>query len=206
MKIVDISWPISETMTQYKNAQHVKITSLQKPSSDATEHTVALHSHTGTHIDAPLHFLKGGNSIDEVPLTNFVGPCKVVDLTHVASVITAQTLAACTFLQEEIVLFKTKNSNLACDAPFNPDFVYLDKSGAEYLVQQKVKTVGIDYLGIERNQPDHETHKILLGNNIALIEGLRLEHVAAGTYVLMCLPLLLVGIDAAPARAVLLHV
>lgn len=205
MKIIDISWPMSTTMTQYKDAKHVVMQSLSKPSSDAVEHSISLHSHTGTHIDAPLHFIKGGSSIDEIPLMHFIGPCRVLDLSAVESCITEQDLAPYAFQSEEIILFKTKNSQLSADAPFKYDFVYLDKTGAEHLVKCGIKTIGIDYLGIERNQPDHETHKILLGNKVALIEGLRLEQVQAGSYILMCLPLLLVGLDAAPARAVLLH-
>ncbi len=206
MHIIDISWPISAIMTQYKDAKHVAIHALSKPSSDAVEHMISLHSHTGTHIDAPLHFIKNGSSIDEIPLAHFMGPCRVLDVTFIESSISAQDLASYEFNAEEIILFKTKNSALSVDAPFKHDFVYLDKTGAEHLVACGIKTVGIDYLGIERNQPDHETHKILLGNSISLIEGLRLEHVQAGSYILICLPLLLVGIDAAPARAVLLHV
>ncbi len=205
MQIIDISWPISAAMTQYKDVKRVDLQSIAKPSSDAIEHMISLHSHTGTHIDAPLHFLKKGSTIDAIPLANVVGPCRVLDFTHVESCITAQDLGYYAFKQEEIILFKTKNSALVIDAPFNHNFVYLDKTGAQHLANMGVKTVGIDYLGIERNQPDHKTHKILLGNTISIIEGLRLEHVKAGSYIIICLPLLLVGLDAAPARAILIH-
>ena len=89
--------------------------SLSKPSSDAVEHSISLHSHTGTHIDAPLHFIKDGRTIDEIPLTHFIGPCRVLDLSAVESCITEQDLAPYAFKSEEIILFKTKNSQLSAD-------------------------------------------------------------------------------------------
>ena len=89
-------------------------------------------------------------------------------------------------------------------AAFTYDFVYLEKSGAKYLAGKKVKTVGIDYVGIERDQPNHETHRFLLGNDIPIIEGLRLGKVKEGEYTLLCLPLAYKGMEAAPARAVLI--
>ena len=88
---------------------------------------------------------------------------------------------------------------------FHYNFVYVDKSAAEYLVQIKSVAIGIDYLGIERDQPQHDTHALLLQNNIPIIEGLRLGHVKPGYYTLMCLPLLIPGLDAAPARAILIE-
>lgn len=206
MNILDISWPITTGMTQYKDVKRVAIETVSKPSSNITEHLVSLHTHTGTHIDAPLHFIMDGISSDKIPLTHFVGPCRVLDLTHVETCITQQVLSAYTFIEDEIILFKTKNSALAVDASFNYNFVYLDASGAQFLVEQKIKTIGIDYLGIERNQPHHETHTLLLKNNIPIIEGLRLKQVQAGNYILLCLPLDIIGLDAAPARAVLLHI
>ncbi len=103
-----------------------------------------------------------------------------------------------------IVLFKTKNSLLECDALFNPVFIFLAPDAAQLLVEKQVKAVGIDYLGIERGQPDHATHVTLLAKNIPIIEGLRLKDIKAGSYFLCCLPLAIQGLEAAPARAVLL--
>ena len=96
---------------------------------------------------------------------------------------------------------KTKNS---WDDQFQSDFIYLDKSGAEFLEENNVLGVGIDALGIERNQPYHETHKILLSRHIPILEGLRLKEVPAGEYILHALPLKIAGVEAAPTRAVLI--
>lgn len=206
MNIIDISWPITDGMTEYKDRKTVYITTIKSFAQDQVrESTLTLHTHTGTHIDAPAHFLHDGNTIDQISLSHYIGTCSVVDFTTVDQAITAEELKKITIEPEAIVLFKTKNSRLKTDKPFDPNFVYLDASAATLLVEKKVKSVGIDYLGIERNQPTHITHKILLQNNIGIIEGLRLEHVQPGSYFLCCLPIALVGLDAAPARAVLLE-
>ena len=205
MNIIDISWPISPSMTQYKDAQHVTVRKLEKPSSSCLEHLLTLHTHTGTHVDAPAHFIPGGETIEQIPLSKFIGPCRVLDLTHVTQAITKNDLTTHNIQADEIILLKTKNSEHAPTEKFKYDFIYLADDAATYLVQQKIKTIVIDYLGIERNQPEHPTHKALLSAHIPIIEGLRLEHVKAGTYMLYCLPLSLPGLDAAPARAILIQ-
>ena len=103
------------------------------------------------------------------------------------------------------MLLKTRNSYLSSIAPFNYEFIYVATSAAQYLIDHNIKAVGIDYLGIERAQPHHDTHTLFMQNNIGIIEGLRLEHVTAGQYILYCLPLACVGTEAAPARAVLVQ-
>jgi arylformamidase len=119
--------------------------------------------------------------------------------------ITKKNLQAFKIKKDEIILFKTKNSLLEPTEKFDPHFIYLDVSGATFLVEQNVKAVGIDYLGIEREQKDHGTHKILLEHNIPIIEGLRLKHVQAAYYMFYCLPILFKHIDSSPARAILIE-
>ncbi len=203
--IIDISWPISEGMTAYKDKKTVTFTAKKEFDRDkARETLLTLNAHSGTHIDAPSHFLQDGGTIDQLNLESVCGPCLVVDCTSVTEHITADDLKDVEIAPGMIVLFKTKNSEKSPENPFDPAFIYLEKSGAEYLASQKVKAVGIDYLGIERNQPDHETHTILLEKHIPIIEGLRLGEVTPGQYQLFCLPLALRGLEAAPARAILL--
>lgn len=204
MKIIDISWPIFSSMTEYKDRKSVQFAHAKKFAEDQVRETIiCMNVHSGTHVDAPAHFLPDGKTLDLVDPGTLMGVCRVIDCTDVQEKITNEDLAKHNLQAGEIILFKTKNSKLAIDAPFNPEFIYLDQMGAQYLVERKVRSVGIDYLGIERNQPDHQTHKTLLGNDIAIIEGVRLEHVSAGNYFLFCLPLSVVGLDAAPARAYL---
>jgi arylformamidase len=137
-------------------------------------------------------------------LQSCVGHCQVIDCTAVTDAITAEFLATCDIAPGMFVLFKTKNSFRSATDSFWYDFVYVDAGAAQWLVDHGVKGVGIDYLGIERNQPEHETHKILLESYTPIIEGLRLGHVEPGSYYFMCLPLLIPMAAAAPARAILM--
>lgn len=206
MKIYDISWPISTATTGYKdknvvNFQHVK--SIDK--DNVRESTITIDSHTGTHIDAPSHFLRDGKTIDQIDLSNIIGPCKVFDMSVVNDGITRDHLENLDIQAHDIILFKTVNSATQPTDKFTPHFIYLEISGAQWLVQRNVRAVGIDYLGIERSQQGHLTHNELFKHNITIIEGLRLGAVKQGKYFLCCLPLYTIGLEAAPARAVLLE-
>lgn len=207
MKIYDISWPISPAITEYKDKKTVVFEEIRNINRDGVRETaITLSSHTGTHIDAPSHFFKDGKTIDEIALDRFIGNAVVLDLIMVQEEITWDDLEAQgdKINKDQIILFKTVNSDLDENEKFTPHFVYLHESGAQYLVEKKVKAVGIDYLGIERSQPDHDTHKTLMHNDILVIEGLRLEAVPAGNYEMYCLPLYVIGLEAAPARAILI--
>ncbi len=206
MKVFDISWPITQDMTTYKDKQVVNIEQAKTFEADKVRETVfTLSSHTGTHIDAPAHFMQDGVTIDQIHPFYCVGAALVIDMTHVAECIDQKDLEAVKIDPNMIVLFKTKNSAHGPTDPFDYNFVYINASAADYLVKQSIRSVGIDYLGIERNQPDHATHKAFMQHNIPIIEGLRLAHVQAGSYVLWCLPLRMPGLDGAPARALLIE-
>jgi arylformamidase len=205
-KIIDISWPISQNMTAYKDRKVVAVTHTKTWEADkAREALITLGTHTGTHVDAPPHFMQNGPTIDQLDLAKLVGSCTVFDMTHVDDFIDAHDLKDLLILEDQIILFKTKNSALDHNTLFNPQFIYLNASGAQFLADKKVRAVGIDYLGIERGQPGHETHLRLLEKDIPIIEGLRLGHVQAGEYFFCCLPLTLAGLEAAPARAILMQ-
>lgn len=206
MIIIDISWPISESMTGYKDRMSVHFEQLKTFSKDQVRSSrITLDSHTGTHIDAPAHFLSDGKTIDQIDRGIIIGECTVLDFMEVTDGVTKSDLEKKEIKEGDIVLLKTKNSSLGLDAAFDKNFIYLEKSGAQYLVEKKIKAVGIDYLGIERNQPDHETHTILMKHEIGIIEGLRLSHVEPQRYFFLCLSLPVVGLEAAPARAILVH-
>ncbi len=206
MKIIDISMEIHPDMVVYKNREekkpHFEYTRSIQKGEKANESRICLDSHTGTHIDAFRHFLKDGGTTSETSLESFIGPCRVLDMTFAENGITAEHLAVKDFREGDIVLLKTRNS-LWDKSEFDFNFIFLEKTGAKYLADKKVKAVGIDALGIERDQPDAETHKTLLSQGIPIIEGLWLKNVEEGNYTLFCLPLKLMGLDGAPARAVL---
>ncbi|GGK18796.1 cyclase [Caldalkalibacillus thermarum] len=203
MKIYDISMPIYEQMPVYKNKEE-KRPRFEVMSDFKTgkvhETRIHLDVHTGTHVDAPLHMFEDGETIESISLEKLVGPCKVLDFTYVKDAISKADLEQKQMKANDFVLFKTKNS---FDTGFNFGFVYLKEDGARYLAEMGVRGVGIDALGIERNQPGHPTHKTLMNKNIIIIEGLKLDQVAEGEYFLVAAPIKLLNVDAAPARVLL---
>jgi len=207
MKVLDISWPVSKATTGYKDRSVVSFDEVKNFNRDgARETNIHLSSHSGTHVDAPSHFLQSGKTIDELPLDRIIGDCIVLDMTTCAERITRDCLIAHDndIVEGGIVLLRTTNSDLAATDKFSPHFVYLESSGAIYLAEKKIKAVGIDYLGIEHSQPGHPTHENLMHADVTIIEGLRLGHVQAGSYFFVCLPLYTIGLEAAPARAILM--
>ena len=164
--------------------------------------------HVGTHIDAPLHFVEGGRSVDAIPLKSLIGRAYVVDLRK-ADVLDAETLDAARIPpRTRRLLFKTSNSEhwAKGERKFQRDFVAVDASGAEWLVKKGVKLVGVDYLSVAPFRDSVATHRILLKAGIVIVEGLNLAQVSKGRYTLYCLPVKLMGSDGAPARAVLVGV
>lgn len=204
MKTYDVSPEISEEMVVYKNKLEKKprrtVTRTLKEGSN--ESRLEIESHTGSHVDAPYHILDNGKTIEKIPLDKFMGKAVVLDLTKVNDCITRNHLqnSKLKIQKNDIVLLKTKNKQ---DRAFDFNFTYLEKSGAEYLASKKIKAVGIDNLGIERCQPNHETHKILLSKNILIFEGLDLSKVKQGRYYFHGYPLKIKKGDAGPVRAVL---
>ena len=205
MKVFDISWPISESMTEYKDGKSVKFRPTKcMENNNAREWDVSMSNHIGTHIDAAAHFLATGQTVDKVDLNALVGPCRVIDLTSVTDRIMPEHLEPLGISSGEIILLKTTNSFREPNDRFSYSFVYIDQLAAQYLATQNIKALGFDYLGIERNQPNHQTHKAFMQFNIPIIEGLRLETIRAGKYFFCCLPLYFIGLDSAPARAILI--
>ncbi len=203
-RIYDISMTIEKGMQVWKNYAHKKpsITVVQNHDEGKPhESLLTLNTHTGTHVDAPLHMLPGGDTIETITLEQLCGPARVVDLTHVKGHIAKEDLTPFAFRRGERILFKTSSS---LTEAFDPEFPYLRQDGAEYLAEIGVALVGTDALGIERAQPEYPTHRTLMRQGIIIVEGLRLKDVAAGNYTMIAAPLKLTGIDAAPARVFLL--
>ena len=210
MKIIDISLTIFPEMPVWPGDDQVDLHRRTKI-EDGAHANVSFFSasaHTGTHVDAPYHFLPNGGTVENLPLDALVGPVQVIQITSDIEVITAEVMEQLKIEPVvERVLFKTKNSEIwkNPEAPFNPHFVGIDESGAKFLVEHKIKLVGIDYLSISPYKQSQGPHVALLGAGIVIIEGLDLSAASAGKYTLCCLPLKLKGADGAPARAVLLE-
>lgn len=170
---------------------------------------LVLGSHTGTHVDAPFHFVLGGIPLDKVPVTKFVGEAFVVDLSKlpVGSGITEQDLAPALegkVQPNDIVICYTGCSKLWEDEKVWRNFTYLTASGANYLVSKKVSVVGIDFMSVEKfGATEPIAHRTLLKNGICIVESLNagLEQFAGRRILLVCLPIKLKGGDGSPARA-----
>lgn len=172
----------------------------------ASANVTVLHvgAHTGTHVDAPHHFIDGAPAIEALPLEALVGECDVVDMGE-RQVITRGDLKAASITTSRVLL-KTRNSALWQDDTFHEDFSHIAPDAARWLVERGTLLAGIDYLSIEEfRSPTHEVHQTLLGAGIVILEGLDLREVEAGRYLLVCAPLKLVGGDGAPARVFLLE-
>ena len=203
MKFYDVSRPLNAETAVYKNydIKRVRIETLATHDEDRYhESNLHMNLHTGTHVDAPLHMVAGGGSLETMPVDHYIGRCKVLDLSAVEDQIHASDLEGYAIEAGDIVIMRTQNS---FDEGFNFDFVALAPDGAQWLVDRGVRTVGLDAMSIERGNPGHETHKILLGNGVAIIEDLRLAEISEGEWFISCLPLALTGVEGAPARAVM---
>lgn len=201
MKLIDISMEISGDMPVYKGRSAKRpIITLDSDFSDGGvyESRLEMNLHTGTHFDAPLHMIPGGDTTGSIMLEQTVRKCKVLDFSRAEDKIARSDLASKDIQPGDFVLLKTKNSELGI---LEGNFIYLDTTGAVYLRERGVVGVGIDALGIEHSQPGHETHKILLSAGILILEGLRLKSVDEGEYYLIAAPIKIAGAEAAPVRA-----
>ena len=206
MKIRDISVSIYSGMLKWIDDEDVELTQEKSiRNGDAYNFSrLTCSTHIGTHIDAPYHFTEGGETIDRLSLSDLIGKALVIEVT--ADTITAEALQDIDFTRYKRILIKTRNSELLKSENFTKDYVSLDYSAAELLVQNGVRVVGIDYLSIEKFETDeHPVHYLLTGNDVIIIESLDLSEVEPGTYFMVALPLKLKGCDGAPARVVLIE-
>lgn len=207
MKFYDISLPISNDLPVWPGDQSVSLimtrSILKGDRCNVTQ--IQMGTHAGTHIDAPYHFLEDGASTDTIPIETFIGPCLVIELGSIDR-IEEKDLRKYNFTGHSRILIKTRNSEMWANnvSSFNTNYVALGIEAAQYLVEMNTILVGIDYLSIESFQSDGcPVHKLLLKNNITVLEGLNLSGVKAGVYELLCMPLKLQGCEGAPARVLL---
>ncbi|MCC6767241.1 MAG: cyclase family protein [Deltaproteobacteria bacterium] len=206
-RVWDVSVPNRPDMHVYPGdptLEQTRIRAIERGDAANLTH-LSLGAHTGTHVDAPAHFIDGAPTLEQVPLDRMVGPAQVLDLRGLAA-IDATALRRYEINAGDIVLCRTDNSERWAKPGFQKDFTYLTLDAAWHLVDRGVRTIGMDYLSIEQfGSKDFAVHKLLLGGGIFVIEGLDLRAIAAGPYLLACLPLKLEGVDGAPARAVLMR-
>jgi arylformamidase len=204
--IYDISVPIVSGGVIYPGNPPIDIASASSMSAGATSNgsRISFGSHTGTHVDAQHHMIDGGWTVDNMRLDVLIGRALLVRFPGDVMAITAAHLDSIDLAGVERILFATRNSGFIRGREFVRDYTYVAPDAAELLVKRGVRLVGVDYLSVEQfKSGHHRTHKTLLGADVIIIEGLDLSAPPPGVYELICLPLLLKGLDGAPARAVL---
>ena len=206
MKIFDVTVPVGGNTPIYAGDPPAKVESAKRLAAgdSANVSSLAFGAHTGTHVDAPNHFIEGTRRIDGLDLTKLIGPCRVILIPDNVETIGPEHLGDVAGVER--LIFKTKNSAFWSETEFRSDFAHISPATADLLVENGVKLVGIDYLSIERfHSGDHAVHKTLLGHEIVILEGLDLRYVEPGSFDLVCLPLKYIGGegDGAPARRVL---
>jgi arylformamidase len=208
MAIYDVTVAISENVPIYKGDPGVEVSAFKSfaGGGSANVSQIAFGVHTGTHVDAPNHFIDGAKRVHEIDPEKLIGPCRVVEIDD--SVVAIEPEHIGNTGGAERVLFKTRNSQFWSEPEkgFRSDFSFLTPATAKTLVDSGVVLVGIDYLSIEKSgSPGHPVHVTLLENEIVILEGLDLREVSVGDYELICMPLKYIGAggDGAPARAFL---
>lgn len=210
MQVYDVSVPLSAATPTYPGDPGIDIKDWKTFAKGdlANVSLINFGLHSGTHVDAPAHFIAGGSKVWSLPFESLIGEAEVVEVPNNIRVIDADFVAANCAPGSERVLFKTRNSAFWGNSEdgFREDYTYLHPGAARQLVALGIKLVGIDYLSVEEfKSVKFETHLILLGSNVVILEGLDLRAVAGGLYELICLPLKIAGGsgDGAPARVIL---
>jgi arylformamidase len=206
-RIYDVSVPIRSGGLVYPGNPEIDIALQQAVAKGAGANvsTIRFGSHTGTHADASRHFFDDGQTVDKIPLERLIGPALLLGFSDDVRSVGATELRAHDIKGQTRILLRTRNSALLSQKEFVKDYTYLAPDGAQYLVDQGVELVGIDYLSIEQfHSGHHQTHRTLLERSVVIVEGLDLSVPPAGKYQFICLPLRIEGCDGAPARAVLI--
>lgn len=201
MKIFDVSLPLLEKTIVYPGNPGVRIRGIKTKTSVISE--ITFGSHTGTHADAPRHVFPKGAGVDRLSLDVCIGSCRVLDCARARDCVRVADLRAARIRKGERILIKTQNSRRGF-RKFYDDYVYLHGEAARFLAERGVVLFGIDYLSIkQRGSSDNRPHTELLRRRVVVFEGLDLSRVRPGRYQFIGLPLKFVGLDGAPARAVL---
>jgi arylformamidase len=209
-RFVDISLPVGSDLLTWPGDPGIRIDRAKSIDRGDPANVSELHlgSHTGTHVDPPVHFIPGQPGVDRVDLDVFFGPAAVADLRH-ARAIGPDELDALDLPEgTQRLLCRTRNSELWSRLPvaFPDDYVAVTRAGARWLVERGLRLVGVDFLSVEKDgPPDFPVHRTLLGGGVIIVEGLNLSGVEAGVHTLACFPLRIRDGDGSPARAVLIE-
>jgi len=203
---IDLTHPVHSDMPVWPDSEPPRISQQCEIDGNCPVRVswLSLGAHTGTHIDAPAHFLAGGGMVEDIPLEDLIGPAWIADTADATIVDSALLERLAIPLDAQRILFRTSSTRhaLMTKTVFQTDYVGLDLSGAEWLGSRNMKLVGFDYLSVQSFHASDETHRHLLRANTVLLEGLDLSRVRQGWYELVCLPFLAKGLEGSPARVV----
>ncbi len=208
MTLYDISLTYTEDLPTWPGdptIQLKQISSIENGEMANVTH-LSMCAHSGTHVDAPDHFLGNGKTVESIPLELMIGPAAVVEIPAEGTITTADLISAQIPAGIKRILLKTANSEVwaAGNMEFQEDFIAPDGEAAKYLVELGIEVIGVDYLSVAPFTDPEPTHKTLLEAGVLIIEGLDLSGVEPGEYTLYCLPLKIGGSDGAPARVLLM--
>jgi arylformamidase len=208
LRTYDVTLTISSELPVWPGDPDVEISRVSKIEDGANANVSRMNMgvHTGTHVDAPYHFIENGKTVEALKLKNLIGRAYVVHLKDNVDMITREVLENAEIPpRTRRVLIRTRNSKQwsAPNKVFNTDYVAINEDAANYLVDRGVKLIGVDYLSVAPFEDTAPTHKVLLQAGVIIVEGLDLSKVSRGRYNFFCLPLKLEGSDGAPARAIL---
>ena len=201
-KIIDISMDLNEKTIVWVDDPQPKLKALARiPEAPCNFTWLEFGAHAGTHIDAPYYLFNDKWTSDKIPFDRLIGECQVIDLTDVDDFITENDLKK-HGIKSSRILLKTKSSFDPMET-YNPKHVALSPEGAQYLIDKGVLVLGYDYQSFERDGKT-DIHRMFMSKDIVIIDNLRLKDTQAKKYLLLCLPIKVIGIDAAPARAILI--
>ncbi len=208
MRIIDISQTVEIPMSAYPSLPKFERKWLRHydNGNDMCASTINMASHTGTHMDSPYHYCEKGRKILEIELERYYGICQVIEVPTDKKSIDIEFLKGLE-ISEQRILFKTTNSEFRYkDKKFHLDFVYLEGDAARYLIEKGVNLIGIDYCSIDpSSSKDKPAHHAILDNDGSILEGIDLDGVQPGKYILSCLPIKIEGSEGSPCRAVLIE-
>jgi len=206
-KLIDISVPLHAGLPLWPGSRPVHISRVMDLSrgDEANVSELEIDMHSGTHMDAPLHFITDGTTTEDIPLDKLIGNCLVVDFTNLKSISANDLERAAIPPDTKRLLFKTDNSGSWGDfsQPFSKNFCALTLDAAQWIAERGFLLVGIDGPSIQMFEDAYDTHIVLLNQQIVILENLNLIEVESGFAELICLPLRVSGVEAVPVRALL---
>jgi arylformamidase len=207
MRMIDVTRPINTNMTVWPGDESILIEHTSSISEGKAVNVSRVHMgvHAGTHVDAPLHFIDDGKSVDELDPSLFTGWVQVVDVRE-AKMIQPEHISQVPFHKIDAVFFKTSYSDKTLNEAFETNYTGLSLDAAQMLLERGIRVIGTDALSIESfYEENFRVHKALLGNEVFIVEGLSLKHISPSRYRYICLPLLIKGSDGSPARVFLIE-